>query len=192
MSASQSSPKQAYINVMETLVAEAVEQQLQKLPPRVLKYIKRNEVETYALNRLPALYASSERGWQCQYDRAKHDYGTKIQQAVKQAFAAVQVDPIRLSQPLPVQSADPEAQKTLAILRDLLKDPTLEWQTLVPRLKQLLGQSLSQRSGSGNTSEHRSSWRPGTYGGEVAWQPKKPSASNPHRKFDWDDAIHRR
>jgi len=92
--------KKLYINVMEMLVAEEVSRQLASLPERVSKYVKRTEVETFALNRLPALYASSEKGLQHQYDRALHDYKPQIVSAVRQAFAAVQVDPIRLSQPL--------------------------------------------------------------------------------------------
>ena len=54
-------PKRAYINVMEMLVEEEVTKQIKGLPPRILKYLKQTEVETYALNRLPSLYASSEK-----------------------------------------------------------------------------------------------------------------------------------
>ena len=60
----------AYTNVMERLVAEEVERQKAKLPPKLREYIKTVEVETFALNRLPALYASSEKGWQMQYEKA--------------------------------------------------------------------------------------------------------------------------
>ena len=86
-----------YINVMEMLVSEEVSRQLASLPDRISKYVKRLEVETFALNRLPALYASSEKGLQHQYDRALHEYKPQIVSAVRQAFAAVQVDPIRLT-----------------------------------------------------------------------------------------------
>ena len=66
-------PKRAYINVMEMLVEEEVTKQIKGLPPRILKYLKQTEVETYALNRLPSLYASSEKGWQHQYEKAKRE-----------------------------------------------------------------------------------------------------------------------
>ena len=70
MTASSAMADRAYTNVMERLVAEEVARQKAKLPPKLREYIKGVEVETYALNRLPALYASSEKGWQVQYEKA--------------------------------------------------------------------------------------------------------------------------
>ncbi|MEL6231064.1 MAG: late competence development ComFB family protein, partial [Cyanobacteria bacterium J06627_3] len=84
----KASPPREYINVMELLVAEEVEQQLRQLPTRVLKYIKSIEVETYALNRLPSLYAASEKGWHSQYQKAKYELGKEISGAVRRAIAA--------------------------------------------------------------------------------------------------------
>lgn len=52
-----------YHNVMEDLVSEEVRRQLVLMSPRLTRYIKRVEVETYALNRLPPLYACSREGW---------------------------------------------------------------------------------------------------------------------------------
>lgn len=130
----QDSPRRAYINVMELLVAEEVEQQLKMLPPRVMKYLKIVEVETYALNRLPALYASSERGWKHQYDKAKRELHNQIKNAVRQAIAAVQVDPLRSSEPLKIDRTD-EASGVLESLRDLLKQPDLGWDGVVSRIK---------------------------------------------------------
>lgn len=48
---------------MEDLVSEEVRRQLVLMSPRLTRYIKRVEVETYALNRLPPLYACSREGW---------------------------------------------------------------------------------------------------------------------------------
>ncbi|QQE64884.1 hypothetical protein GFS31_15670 [Leptolyngbya sp. BL0902] len=137
MKISQDSPRRAYINVMELLVAEEVEQQLKMLPPRVMKYLKVVEVETYALNRLPALYASSEKGWKHQYDKAKRELHNQIKNAVRQAIAAVQVDPLRSSEPLKLDHKD-EANGVLESLRDLLKQPDLGWDGVVNRLKEAM------------------------------------------------------
>ena len=87
-------------NVMEILVAEEVDRQLRRCPSTLLDYVKAVEVETYALNRLPPLYAASHEGLEFQKDRARRDYGTKIQTAVRQALMAVQQDPLRRSTPL--------------------------------------------------------------------------------------------
>ena len=123
-------PKRNYINVMEILVAKEVDRQLGQLPQRVLKYVKRVEVETFALNRLPALYASSEKGWEHQCDKAQRDYRAQLTSAVRQALAAVQVDPIRLSQPLDLAD-ESESNAILQTLRDLLQQPELSWDGLV-------------------------------------------------------------
>ena len=87
-------------NVMEMLVAEEVERQLRRCPSTLLDYVKAVEVETYALNRLPPLYAASHEGLEYQKQRARREYGPKIQTAVRQAFSAIQRDPLRKSTPL--------------------------------------------------------------------------------------------
>lgn len=125
-------PPRDYINVMELLVAEEVEQQLRQLPTRVLKYVKSVEVETYALNRLPSLYAVSEKGWQAQYHRAKHELHTEVRNAVRRAIAAVQVDPLRASRPLVRPSCIAGANAALLEkFRAALGQPNLTWESLL-------------------------------------------------------------
>ncbi|MEM6502934.1 MAG: late competence development ComFB family protein [Cyanobacteria bacterium P01_C01_bin.89] len=87
-------------NVMEILVAEEVERQLRRCPNTLLDYVKTVEVETYALNRLPPLYAASQEGLEYQKERARREYGQKIQTTVRHALAAIQQDPLRRSTPL--------------------------------------------------------------------------------------------
>lgn len=125
-------PPRDYINVMELLVAEEVEQQLRQLPTRVLKYVKPIEVETYALNRLPSLYAMSEKGWQAQYHRARHELRKEISDAVRRAIAAVQVDPLRASRPLVRPSSVAGANAALLEkFRAALGQPSLTWESLL-------------------------------------------------------------
>ncbi len=132
----KASPSREYINVMELLVAEEVEHQLRQLPTRVLRYIKAIEVETYALNRLPSLYAASEKGWQSQYQKAKQDLAKDIRGAVRQAIAAVQVDPLRAARPLaPRPSAPSENAVLLEQFRAALGQPHLTWDSLLRKCK---------------------------------------------------------
>ncbi|MEM9265293.1 MAG: late competence development ComFB family protein [Cyanobacteria bacterium P01_F01_bin.13] len=122
---------------MELLVAEEVEYQLRQLPTRVLKYVKSIEVETYALNRLPSLYAVSEKGWHSQYQKAKHELRREISKAVRQAIAAVQVDPLRASRPL-VRRPAFMARADNALLeqfRAALGQPNLTWESLLRKCK---------------------------------------------------------
>ncbi|MEW5860715.1 MAG: late competence development ComFB family protein [Cyanobacteriota bacterium] len=94
-------PNQAltYCNVMELLVAQEVHRQLQQLPPKLVNYINPAQAIAYALNRLPALYATSPRGWYLQQQRAKAKLSPQIVVAVGQALAAVQQDPLNVAIP---------------------------------------------------------------------------------------------
>lgn len=200
-------PRHTYVNVMELLVSEEVEKQLKTMQPRMLKYLKRVEVETYALNRLPSLYASSEKGRQLQYEKAKRELYNQIKSAVRQAFAAVQVDPIRASEPLHNQQDD-AASVALSTLRDLLKQPDLNWDGVINRLRSLLGrrgdqpptapaQEPSHRTRYRNDApdmtatvnpDHGHHWRPGTYGSEVSWKKThNPGSAQASSEFDWKD-----
>jgi hypothetical protein len=92
--------KLVYLNAIEPMVIEEVEHQLQQLPSQMLKYIDPAQVIAYALNRLPALYATSEEGWHWQQVRAKTKLKQEIRTAVRQALVAVQSDPLKVSTPL--------------------------------------------------------------------------------------------
>ncbi|MBO9999747.1 MAG: late competence development ComFB family protein [Cyanobacteria bacterium SID2] len=89
-----------YINVMEVLVAEEVENQLQDFSQTMLPYIRKADVATYALNRLPCLYASSKEGFERQKKLGIKKYSKQIEVAVRQALIAIQRDPIRRFTPL--------------------------------------------------------------------------------------------
>lgn len=101
-----------YHNVMEDLVAQEVKIQLATLAPRLCQYIKRFEVETYALNRLPPLYASSKEGWMQQLKRGRDEFYTPIKTAVRQAIAAVQRDLLRHSTPLSPEESTPVKEES--------------------------------------------------------------------------------
>ncbi|MGF1521093.1 MAG: late competence development ComFB family protein [Leptolyngbyaceae cyanobacterium] len=164
--------QRTYINVMESLVAQEIGQQLQHLPTRVRHYIKVEEVVTYALNRLPPLYASSERGWEHQRQLAKRDLQGKIADAVRQAIAAVQVDPLRLSKPI----LRPQTQATDAVLmalRSLFQVPDLDWSTALEKLRAL--EQNTKAATASSAPHHSSSGLPGTYdSGGVPWPQRRP------------------
>lgn len=177
---------QVYTNVMETLVADEVDRQLDTLPPRVLRFIKQAEVETYALNRLPALYASSTQGLTYQRKRAQKEFKTKITEAVRQALAAVQVDPLRLSNPLDMD-ANGDAQAVLEALKATFNRPDLDWSTALKEIKRL--QAVSQDNTASGQPPSTAAWRPGTSGKELAW--KNRTRSSEKSAFDWSDRRYR-
>ena len=182
MNSIQLAEYKGYQNVMEFLVAEEVDRQLNKLPPKLAMYIRSLEVETYALNRLPSLYASSEQGWRYQCQKAEKEFQRNIAIGVRQAFSAVQADPLRCSNPLSSSEKNDgqenaESQTALQDLRDLLQQPNLSWTDVVKEVKKLLNEK--------NQSGRRSVWRPGTYG--MNSPQSKPIAG---RREDWNDPLY--
>ena len=81
-------------NVMEDLVHEEIVRQLRHYPKNLAGYINKVEVATYALNRLPALYASSHNGQSQQLQIARKKYKDQVVSAVRRAIAAVERDPL--------------------------------------------------------------------------------------------------
>ncbi|MGB3291818.1 MAG: late competence development ComFB family protein [Phormidesmis sp.] len=170
MSAPIPQDERAYTNVMERLVAEEVGRQTAKLPPKLREYIKTVDVETFALNRLPALYASSEKGWQMQYEKAAQAHVEAVAQAVRQGIAAVQVDPLRASQPLSVRQND-QSEAILTTFRHLLNQPDLSWDDILYKCKRiLLPRNHPDRPPLKDETEHKAYWQSGTYGKVESWE----------------------
>lgn len=85
---------------MESFVERETARQFKHLPPHLSRHLDPIDVATYALNRLPPLYASTEKGKAYQELSAESRLKTDIEKAVRQAISAVQRDPIRQIAPL--------------------------------------------------------------------------------------------
>jgi Late competence development protein ComFB len=152
-------------NVMEVLVVEEVEQQFQALPAKTAKYTNPSEVIAYALNRLPALYATSKRGWQRQWHRGKTDLRPQIVTAVRQGIMAVQRDPLRGDGPLTFEEEN-AALAALQKLKVLLQREDLSWDNLNDVVEQTLLDTLR---------------------GKISW--RQPGYSD-EEIFDWEKHPH--
>lgn len=195
MKVKQTQTERAYINVMEGLVADEVNRQLQHVPGRIRRYLKTEEVVTYALNRLPTLYASSEKGLRHQRQSAQRDLGRQITNAVRQAIAAVQVDPLRLSQPLDL-GQHIESEAVLQALKRLFQLPELSWDQALERLHDLQEEAIAMPP-----QRISEPWQPGQHTNKVAWthrhrrpqqlenQPAQEAATKRLREqtLGWDD-----
>lgn len=137
---------QTYHNVMEVLVHEELERQLKNCPETLVQYINKIEVATYALNRLPSLYASCEKGKNMQKVSGQKHYREEIKKAVRQGLAAIQRDPLRVSIPLVLETneeyhAATNALKNLQSLleeQNLLDYQELSWDNLVEIIQHAL------------------------------------------------------
>ncbi|MCM1983528.1 late competence development ComFB family protein [Lyngbya confervoides] len=96
MSSSQAG---SYKNVMELVVDEEIDHQTQHFSADFAQSLNRIELATFALNRLPPLYASSVEGVSFQYERAKRELKHQVQEAVQQALQVVAERPERRSTP---------------------------------------------------------------------------------------------
>lgn len=189
--------EQTYINVMESLVTEEVRKQLQNVPTKIRRYLKLEEMVTYALNRLPALYASSEKGVKYQRQIAERDMSRQIKNAVHQAIMAVQVDPIRLSKPI-TTNHNQEAEAVLKALQTFFQTPDLNWSTALGKLSELKKNPLGLEQ---VTAQNSRAWRPGNQRSRVAWTHRRPRPveqsdepnTTEHDKdaVGWDNVLYR-
>ncbi len=143
---------QAYKNVMELLVEDEINNQFNTHDHRVIQYVNKVEVATYALNRLPCLYASSEKGKNQQKLIGYKQYRKQITIAVRQGIAAVQRDPLRISTPL-ISEIEEKYQIANAALRELeilldehnlLDYPPLSWENIVGIIQRALNKMTSR------------------------------------------------
>jgi hypothetical protein len=88
-----------YKNVMEVLVDEEIDRQTRSLPLQVAHRFNRIEIATFALNRLPPLYASSQEGVEFQYDYGQKNLSDQIAGIVEDALSVIKNEPIRVSTP---------------------------------------------------------------------------------------------
>lgn len=118
-----------YRNITEDLVSEELDLQLQRLPEKLREYISKAEVMAYALNRLTPLYATCEQGLRQQRIRAKREFAGQITCAVRQALAAVQRDPLRVSTPLQYHQRN-SPLFALSELKQIFVGEDLSWENL--------------------------------------------------------------
>ena len=146
MKNNQSENDYIHRNVMEVLVAEEIDRQITRLPSNIRKFINPIEVATYALNRLPALYASSQQGFNKQKIKGRSQYNVNITQEVRKGFAAIQQDLLRTSTPLmsgnesDIDKSIKEAKAALKELADYLPEKDLTWKNVIRLVKPILAE----------------------------------------------------
>ena len=113
-------------NVLEEIVVVEVQEQLKHLSQPAKETINISEVAAFALNRLPALYASTSRGWLQQRKRAYHELQHQITSAVQQALVGVKRDPLRQVTKIAASKVETPAH-VLAQLQTIFSKPSLQW-----------------------------------------------------------------
>ncbi|MDY6938909.1 MAG: late competence development ComFB family protein [Cyanobacteriota bacterium] len=124
-----------YYNVMEQLAAREVERQLRNQPSEVVRAVDSRQATTYALNRLPALYATTQEGWHWHHERAKTSLADSIAIAATRGIREAQRKSHHRSTPLPGHGT-PEV--VLEQLQELLGSDRLTWSNLAEVVEQAL------------------------------------------------------
>ena len=113
-------------NAIEEPVIEEAKAQIKKLGAALQQKVDLSEVVAFALNRLPTMYATTQRGWMQQRKRARDEFSVQITTAVRQAMMGVRRDPLRESAPLPESELESQT-RSLARLQKVLHKEDLKW-----------------------------------------------------------------
>lgn len=113
-------------NALEELVIEEAESQYKKLGADVKKRVDLSEVIAYTLNRLPPMYATTQRGWVQQRKKADQEMSGAITKTVRNGFLSTQSDVLRQTDPIPAHELISQA-RSLAKLRKLFSKEYLKW-----------------------------------------------------------------
>jgi hypothetical protein len=135
-------------NALEELVIEEAEAQYKRLGADVKKRVDLSEVIAYTLNRLPPMYASTQRGWVQQRKKAEQELGSAITKTVRNGFLSTQSDVLRQNDPIPDHELISQA-RSLFKLRKLFSKDYLKWKDVPDIVRDALDSGYFQSLTSG-------------------------------------------
>jgi Late competence development protein ComFB len=135
-------------NALEELVIEEAETQYKRLGADVKKRVDLSEVIAYTLNRLPPMYATTQRGWVQQRKKAEQELGTAIAKTVRNGFLSTQSDVLRQSDPIPDHELVSQA-RSLFKLRKLFSKDYLKWKDVPEIVRDALNSGFYQSLANG-------------------------------------------
>lgn len=135
-------------NALEELVIEEAEAQHKRLGADVKKRVDLSEVIAYTLNRLPPMYATTQRGWAQQHKKAEQELGTVIAKTVRNGFLSTQSDVLRQQDPIPAHELISQA-RSLVKLRKLFNKDYLKWKDVPNAVRDALESGCYQSLSNG-------------------------------------------
>ncbi|MCS6958435.1 MAG: late competence development ComFB family protein [Pseudanabaenaceae cyanobacterium SKYGB_i_bin29] len=124
-------------NVLESIVLQEVQAQLKKLSPDLQKKYNVADLVAYALNRLPPMYVTTQKGWVQSRSRALKEINHQVVDVVKKALHSCRPDPLKKREPLPESELASEP-RTLVLLQEFLGNPNLRWDQLPQAVERAL------------------------------------------------------
>lgn len=116
-----------FSNVLEKLVLSLTYHQIQKLHPAISETIDLGEATAYVLNRLPPMYATSEKGYKALRLRAREVYGKEVVTFIKEAISVCVEAPNLGKMPLPLARFEAELEEALEQVSWILQRDDLNW-----------------------------------------------------------------
>lgn len=135
-------------NALEELVIEEAEAQYKRLGADVKNRVDLSEVIAYTLNRLPPMYATTQRGWVQQRKKAEQELGSAISKTVRKGFLSTQSDVLRQTDPIPAHELISQA-RSLSKLRKLFSKDYLKWKDVPEIVRDAMNSGFYQSLGSG-------------------------------------------
>ncbi|BBC22850.1 late competence development ComFB family protein [Pseudanabaena sp. ABRG5-3] len=127
-----------FVHSLERLVMKMAQNRAQKFSPTELKFIRLEDVLALTLNRLPPLYATSEKGLNHLRYYAQMNIGSEVAIMVHEAMLEVRKNNYQSISPLMFQKIRHEREQALVKVRKLLLNPEVRWQNLLEIVSQSL------------------------------------------------------
>jgi len=132
--------KLGLVNVLEHLVFMAIEQ---TTTPEVHKKINRDQVATYALNRLPSMYATTVRGFRHLRQKAISDLSRELVGEVRNGVIKVLLFSYSDTQPIYAHQFTEEYKEAIVALRNVLGRSDVNLKNIVPIVRELKDSHLT-------------------------------------------------
>jgi hypothetical protein len=132
-----------FSNVLEKLVLSLAYHQIQKLHPAIAETVDLGETTAYVLNRLPTMYATTEKGYRELRLRAREVYGKEVVAVLKEAIAVCVEAPNVEKVPLPLARFEAELEEALEQIRWILQRDDINWSNAAFIVEECLQQAIN-------------------------------------------------
>ena len=119
-------------NVLEDLAKQEIKNQLTHMANVLPRKVGIDDVSAYVLNRLPALYATTEQGVIWQTQKAKEQLSSQIESTVIQSLMTLGKTPRRLADPIPLLKFEDECEQAISELRLIFQREDITWRNIAP------------------------------------------------------------
>ncbi|MBD2177793.1 late competence development ComFB family protein [Pseudanabaena sp. FACHB-1998] len=132
-----------FSNVLEKLVLSLAYHQVQKLHPAIAETVDLGEATAYVLNRLPPMYATSEKGYKSLRLRAREVYGKEVVAVLKEAISVCVESPNLEKMPLPLARFEAEVEEAIEQVCWILQRDDITWRNAPFIVEECLHRSIN-------------------------------------------------